>query len=146
MRVLADTGPLVAAANPRDEAHPLATELVTELGRELTVLEPVVVETDHLLRGRVGSPAARAFLRSLVSGEHEVAFLTPALLRRAAEFDSRYADLDLGVTDASIMAFAERHRVPILTFDFEHFRATRPTRGFWRLVIDEGRYEAEVGR
>ena len=38
------------------------------------------------------------------------------------------------------MAIAERHSLPILTFDFEHFRATGPERGFWRLVIDEARY------
>jgi hypothetical protein len=38
------------------------------------------------------------------------------------------------------MALAERHDLPILTFDFEHFRATRPRRGYWRLVVDEARY------
>ena len=144
MKVVADTGPLVAAANRRDEAHELAASLVTELGNDLVVLGPVVVETDHLLRGRIGAHAARAFLGALVAGEHETAFLTPVLLRRAVEFDDRYADLDLGLTDGAIMAFAERHAAPILTFDFEHFRATRPRRGFWRLVIDESRYEEAV--
>jgi predicted nucleic acid-binding protein len=140
VRVLADTGPLVAAANTRDEAHPLAASLVTQLGRDLVVLDPVVVETDHLLRARVDPDTARSFLRSLVIGEHTVAFLTPALLERATEIDARYADLDLGVADASIMAYAERHTVPILTFDFEDFRATRPDGGFWELVVDEARY------
>jgi len=140
LRVVADTGPLVAAANTRDEAHGLAAALVTELGRDLIVVDPVIVETDHLLRSRIGSYAARLFLEALVAGEHRVAFLTPVLLRRAAEFDARYADLDLGVADAAIMAYAERHHLPILTFDFEHFRATRPTHGYWRLVIDEARY------
>jgi hypothetical protein len=38
------------------------------------------------------------------------------------------------------MAIAERVGAPILTFDFEHFRATRPTHGFWELVVDEARY------
>lgn len=140
MRVLADTGPLVAAANARDEAHALAASLVTRLGRDLVVLEPVLVETDHLLRARVDPDAARSFLRSLVIGEHSVAYLTPALLRRAVEIDARYADLDLGVADASVMAYAERHGLPILTFDFEDFRATRPDGGYWRLVVDEARY------
>ena len=144
MRVVADTGPLVAAANERDEAHGLAAALVTELGSDLVVLGPVMVETDHLLRGRIGSHVARRFLEALVAGEHETAFLTPALLRRAVELDDRYADLDLGLTDAAVMAYAERHAVPILTFDFEHFRATRPRRGYWRLVVDEARYDEAV--
>lgn len=145
MKVLADTGPLVAAANSRDEAHDLAAALVTELGRDLVVLDPVIVETDHLLRSRVGAHAARLFLEALIEGEHRVAFLTPALLRRAVELDARYADLDLGVADTAIMAYAERHHLPILTFDFEHFRATQPSRGYWRLVVDEARYREGIG-
>ena len=140
MKVVADTGPLLAAANTRDEAHGLASALVTELGRDLIVLDPVVVEVDHLLRSRLGSEAARLFLRSLVEGEHRVAFVTAGILQGATEFDARFADLDLGFVDGTIMAYAERHRLPILTFDFEHFRATKPTRGYWRLVIDEARY------
>jgi predicted nucleic acid-binding protein len=140
VRILADTGPLLAAANARDEAHELAAALVTELGRRLVVLDPVIVEVDYLLRTRIGSRAARRFLESLIAGEHEVAFLSSVLLRRAAEFDSSYADLDLGVTDAALMAYAERHNLPLLTFDFAHFRATRPSRGHWRLIVDEARY------
>ncbi|MBI4472939.1 MAG: hypothetical protein HY646_09740 [Acidobacteria bacterium] len=66
------------------------------------------------------------------------------LLRRATEFDARYASLNLGFTDAAIMAYAERHGLPILTFDFEHIRATRPSRGYWSLVVDEGRYREGV--
>lgn len=146
MRVVADTGPIVAAANTRDEAHELAAALVTALGRDLVVPDPVIVETDHLLRSRVGTRSARLFLSALVDGEHQVGYLTPALLRRAAEIDERFADLDLGIADASVMAYAERHRLPILTFDFQHFRATRPHRGFWRLVVDEARYQEATGR
>jgi hypothetical protein len=38
------------------------------------------------------------------------------------------------------MALAEEHELSILTFDSEHFRATRPRRGHWRPVLDEQRY------
>lgn len=100
----------------------------------------MIVEVDQLLRSRVGSHAARLFLSALDAGEHDVAYLSPGLLSRAVEIDARFADLDLGLADAAVMAIAERHRMPILTFDFEHFRATRPVRGFWRLVVDETRY------
>lgn len=44
------------------------------------------------------------------------------------------------------MALAERHGLPILTFDFAHFRATKPARGHWRLVVDEARYAESTGR
>jgi predicted nucleic acid-binding protein len=145
LRVVADTGPLLAAANGRDQANGIAAALVAELGRELVVPDAVIVEVDHLLRTRVGAFAARAFLAALVAGEHRLEFLTPGLIRRAAEIDSQFADLGLGVADSAVMAIAERHSLPILTFDFEHFRATRPAKGSWRLVVDEQRYlEATV--
>jgi hypothetical protein len=145
VRVVCDTGPLIAAANRRDRAHALAAALVTELGRDLVVPEPVLVEVDQLLRARVGSRSARLFLAAIVDGEHTFSSLTPGLLRRAVEIDETYAALDLGLADASVMAVAERQRLPILTFDFEHFRATRPGRGFWRLVVDEARYAEATG-
>ena len=44
------------------------------------------------------------------------------------------------------MAAAERDRLPILTFDFGHFRATRPADGHWQLVIDEHRYYRHIRR
>lgn len=137
---------MVAAANQRDQAHALAAALVTELGPELLVLSPVVVEVDQLLRARVDQQAARLFLQAVSRGEHTVAFLTAGLFRRAVEIDARLADLRLGITDASVMAYAERHRLPILTFDFEDFRATSPEKGFWRLVVDESRYREATRR
>lgn len=141
LRVVADTGPLVAAANRRDHAHALAAALVTGLGRDLLVPEAVVVEVDQLLRSRVGAPTARLFRAALADGEHTVAFNTPALLKRAVAFDAQFADLGLGYADAAVMALAEREGLAVLTFDFQHFRAAPPSSGFWQLVIDEHRYE-----
>ncbi|MBI4305461.1 MAG: PIN domain-containing protein [Chloroflexi bacterium] len=141
MRVVADTGPLVAAANKNDDAHELAATLVNELGPNIIVLESVIAEVDYLLRARVSRTAARSFLESLAAGEHGIAFLSPGVFRRAVQIDADYADFDLGFTDASVMAYAERHGLPILTFDFPHFRATAPAHGFWRLVVDEARYQ-----
>jgi len=104
------------------------------------VPEPVVVEVDYLVRRRVSAQSARLFLEALGSGAHEVAFLSRKLLRRALEFDAAFADLELGYVDAAVMAVAERYKLPVLTFDFAHFRATRPRHGYWRLVIDERQY------
>lgn len=140
MKVLADTGPLVAATNERDKAHRLAAALVAELGRELVVLDPVLVEVDQLLGARVGRDAAAAFMLAMARGEHDMAFMTQGLLRRAVEIDRKYSDLDLGFVDATVMAYAERHDLPVLTFDFEDFRAAPPERGYWRLVVNEDRY------
>ena len=138
MKVVCDTGPLgrrrrSAVARPST----IAAALVTELGRGLVLLDVVLAEADYLLRSRVGVAGARQLLDAVVGGAHSPAFLSPGLLSRAAELDARHADLDLGLVDASIMAYAERHDLPILTFDFRDFRATTSKRGPWRLVLSE---------
>ena len=147
MRVVADTGPLLSAADRRDPAHGLSDVLVTALGADLLVLDVVAVEADHLLRARMGSTPARELLAALSAGEHTPVFLTPGLIRRATAIDAGFADLNLGLADAAVMAYAERHDLPVLTFDFEHFRATTPERGtHWRLVVDERRYRDSLTR
>ena len=113
---------------------------MARIGRELLVPDLVLVEVDQLLRARVSPTAARAFLEAMARGEHTVAFGSRRLLRREVEIDEGFADLGLGLVDAAVMALAEQQELPILTFDFEHFRATRPHHGYWRLVVDETRY------
>jgi len=140
MRVIADTGPLVAAANRRDRAHELAAAIVIAAGRDLVIPSVVLAEADYLLRSRVGIESARLFLRAVASAQHSVAYMTIELLRRATDIDAHYADLDLGLTDASVMAVAEREKAPVLTFDFEDFRAAPSDSGPWQLVVDESRY------
>lgn len=79
-------------------------------------------------------------------GGVEVAYLTPGLLRRAVELDHMYADLDLGFVDTCVMAIAERHELPIFTFDFADFRATESASGPWRLLLEEQAYRNAVGQ
>lgn len=106
----------------------------------------MLVEVDQLARSRVGEGPARAFLKGTTGGEREIAYLTAGLLRRATELDRRYADLGLGFVDACVMAIAERHELPILTFDFRDFRATESATGPWRLALDEQAYRAAIAR
>ena len=51
----------------------------------------------------------------------------------------------VGLVDASVMAYAGRHELPILTFDFEDFRAAPPEAGYWQLVVDESGYVEATG-
>lgn len=107
---------------------------------------PVLVEVDHLLRTRIGPHAARAFLSAVAAGDHSPVFLTPKLLARAVEIDAQFADLSLGLVDASVMAYAERHELPILSFDFRSFRAAAAHGQHWRLVVDEAGYRLATKR
>ena len=137
MKVLVDTAPVVAAIHSGDSAHELAKTAMKKLRRNAVLPSPVLVEADHLIRARSGPTAARLFLRAVARGHHEVAYMTANLLRRATELDDKYADLGLGFVDAAVMAIAERHELPIFTFDFRGFRATESADGPWRLAIDE---------
>lgn len=144
MKVLVDTTPIVAAIHSGDSAHEMAKAAMGTLRRNAVLPSPVLVEADHLIRARSGPAAARLFLRAVAHGHHEVAYMTANLLRRATELDDQYADLELGFVDASVMAIAERHELPIFTFDFTDFRATESASGPWRLAIDERIFEREI--
>jgi predicted nucleic acid-binding protein len=125
----------------------MAAAIVDDLRRELLVPDPVLVEADALIRSRAGLDAARALLSSVAAGDVSVAFLTPGVLRMAAAIDQRHADLNLGLVDATVMAVAERERLPILTFDFRHFRAAPRSDGAaWPLVIDEAAFARLTAR
>jgi uncharacterized protein len=85
-------------------------------------LVPAVVlgEVGHIAGRRYGSRAVDAFLADLESGalhldcgERDVG--------RARELMTRYADLDLGVTDAFVAACAERNGGRVLTLDRRQF-------------------------
>lgn len=145
VKVLVDTGPLVAAMDRREASHPFAAALIARLRRNAIVPTPVLVEVDHLLRGRAGSETARKFLKATAGGERDIAYLTPGLLRRAVALDNQYADLNLGFVDTCVMAIAERHELPILTFDFADFRATESANGPWPLLIGEDAFMNAIG-
>ncbi len=147
MAVVADSAPLIAAASRTDAFHLLARRLVAAAGRDLIVPDPVAVEVDWMLRDRVDTSTARRFLGSLVSGALQRMTLPPSLFAEATAIDGMYADLDLGLVDASVMAVAQALDATVLTFDFTHFRAAMPKRGRpWRLMIDEAEYERWRGR
>lgn len=145
-KILIDTAPLVSALDARDSAHGFAGPLLTGLRRQALIPTPVLAEVDYFVSKRVGGYAARTFLKEVAGGTHDVAYLTAGLLRRAVELDDRYADLNLGFADTCLMAIAERHELPILTFDFADFRATESASGPWRLVLDESGYRTVTNR
>src|SRR5258708_1183266 len=65
----------------------------------------VVAEVDYFLRNE--RPAMRALMRDLARGAFTYAPPTLALLERAIDIDRQYADLGLGLVDASVVALAE---------------------------------------
>jgi uncharacterized protein len=130
LTLVVDTGPLVALADPRE---PRREEILTILRAErasLVVPAPATAEADYLLGRRFDAAARRAFLADLAAGRFVVACLERADYVTVAELEARYADLDLGLVDCSLVVLARRSGTRrILTFDQRHLRAVAPLDG-----------------
>ncbi|MFT4165291.1 MAG: PIN domain-containing protein [Microlunatus sp.] len=127
--ILYDTGAIVAAANVTDQHHHACVTLLTGLRlarRRLLVPATVVAETGYLIR-KHSSRAEVAFVRSLSNGDFEPVELLSGDYARMAELMETYIDRPMGVTDASVIAIAERLGVTeIACTDRTDFRIVRP--------------------
>jgi predicted nucleic acid-binding protein len=98
---------------------------------------PVVLlaEIDYLLTTRLGVDAALDFVRSVESGAFALVGLSAEDLARSRELLAQYRDLGIGLADATVVATAERLRIPrLLSVDQRHFRAIQP-RGLDHFVL-----------
>jgi predicted nucleic acid-binding protein len=88
----------------------------------------VLAELDYFLRD--ARPAMQAFMADLGRGAFTYAPITLDQLRRAMEIDRRYADLRLGLVDATIVALAQDLGIRrVATRDVRHFAAVRLNNG-----------------
>jgi uncharacterized protein len=125
--LVVDAGPLVAAAARRDRNHERCVALLSQATRPLIVPALVVTEVAYFLTDRIGHEAELAFARSIRDGELSVEPVEPADWPRIAELLLEYADLPLGIVDASVVAACERLAVATLaTLDGRHFAVVRP--------------------
>ena len=80
-----------------------------------------------MIESRLGPQAEAAFVTSLATGELAVIELTAADWARCAALIDVYADLRVGLVDASIIAVAERLEVTtIATMNHRDFAVVRP--------------------
>ena len=88
----------------------------------------VLAEVDYFLRGE--RKAMTALIGDLRRGAFTYAAPTLSLLERAMAIDRQYADLRLGLVDASIVALADEVGVyRVATRDVRHFSAVKTRRG-----------------
>jgi hypothetical protein len=128
--LVVDAGPLVAAAATRDRNHERCVTLLSQAPRPLIVPALVVTEVAYVLGDRIGHSAEQAFARSLREGELLVEPVEPVDWARIAELLDAYADLPLGIGDASVVAACERLGITTLaTLDRRHFSVVRLRHG-----------------
>jgi predicted nucleic acid-binding protein len=122
-----DTGPLLAALDRADRDHVRCVRLIESTREDLVVPGLVLAELDHWCQERLGGRVWLAFLEDVLEGAYRVQPPTLGDLRRCRELQERYADLRLGVVDASVVALLERMREDtVATLDHRHFAVVRP--------------------
>ena len=87
----------------------------------------VLAELDYFCRRDLTPEAWLVFLDDLLAGSYTAVAPSPRDLGRCRELEAEYADLGLGIVDASVIALAERLDEPkVATLDHRHFGTVRP--------------------
>ncbi len=127
MALVLDTGPILALLDADDSAHSRCVALLDEVDEPLVVVAATLVEVDYWIRKRLQPEVWSIFVEDIVSGAYRLEHPSPHDLTRIAELEADYADLDLGMVDAAVIATCERlGERKVATLDQRHFRTVRP--------------------
>lgn len=138
-----DTGGLYALLDSSDSYHQAAHRALAECDSPLLLSPLILAETDYLVSKRLGRRAERAFLAEVTDKVYRLVGFDDEDMKSAADLVNTYADMDIGIADASVAVIAGRYRtVDLLSVD-QHFRALRPLWGaaFTLLPLDQLRRE-----
>ena len=124
--IVLDTGGLYAALDANESLHgPAVAALVAATPPRF--LSPfVLAELDYLLGQRAGHEAQVALLQEVTRGVYHLEPFSDEDVGQATRIMERYADLRIGLADASVVVLAGRHRtLDLLCTDERHFRALK---------------------
>jgi hypothetical protein len=122
--ILVDTSGLLAALDAGEGHHAAAAAALRYAAGPLLLSPFVLAELDYLIRRHVSATAAEALLRQVAAGALRLEVMGAGDVGAATRIMDRYANLDIGLTDASIVVLAQRYGVrDVLTLDERHFRA-----------------------
>jgi predicted nucleic acid-binding protein len=122
-----DTGPILALLDAGDPAHERSVMMVDEVREDLVLPVCVLVEVDYWAHKLLGQETWNVFVEDIAAGAYRLEPLALDDLQRAAELEREYADLDLGLVDASVIALCERlGETKVATLDRRDFSVVRP--------------------
>ena len=141
MALVLDASALYAQADADEPRHEAVAAILRDEREPLITSELAVAEADYLILDRLGLKVELAFLQDLA----ERSFISECLGRddiaRSRLLIQKYAKLEIGLADASLVLLAARHDTRrIVTFDERAFRTIRPLQGgrFTILPADAG--------
>lgn len=119
-----DAGAFIALDDREDAHHEAATACLNAIAlerRSVVTCSTAVVEAHRRLLHKVGAPRARLFLERIFSSEVRIVHPGPVQLANALALVHRYADADLTLADAIVMAISEEEGI-LSVFSFDgHF-------------------------
>lgn len=122
--IVLDTGVIYAYYARDDQHHMAVRQLLDAEAEACTLPASVIVEVDYLIGKRLGQHARLAFFEDVLAGVYTVENIPVSLYPRMRELDLKYAQLDLGFVDVSVIALAEHLNCKqIATLDHRHFAA-----------------------
>jgi predicted nucleic acid-binding protein len=137
VRLVADTGGIVAAMNSAEPDHELYR--ATLESASLAMVSPLVVAEVHYLLSSVGAhAAARDFLEDLAGGFYELASIVPEDFAVASGLIRRYEGRmerkrrkpgSLDLADALNIVIAERYATNMILATDQDYRVTTPLSG-----------------
>ena len=132
--IIVDTGGLISEVDCGSRLHEATKSLLDGLrasGERLAISPFILAEVDYLVSVRLGRPdRAAEILEDVARGAYTLELFSNADVARAIEVMRRYADLGVGLADASNVVLAERLDTnDILTTDERHFRVLRGSGG-----------------
>lgn len=128
--ILLDTSGLLAAIDAAEDRHVASATALREADPPLLLSPFVLSELDHFLTTRRGVAPEMALLSQVAAGAYQLEPFDRHDVARALAIVKKYADLGIGLADASIVVLADRHDVSdVLTLDERHFRTVRRAGG-----------------
>lgn len=118
--VVLDTSALVAFLDLGDRWNTEVTAALRPHAGSLIIPAAILAEISSFIERDLGQPALQVFIRDIVAGAYDLD-CGQQDWPRVLQLVERYADLHLGLADASVIACAERLNVDVVTLDFRHF-------------------------
>jgi len=137
--IVLDTGVLLAYFSASDPDHIPVRELLENPSLEFVTTPLVVAEFDYFVLERFGPHVEARTIEHLLESPISIAPFGHAELALCARLLARYRDLELGLTDASVMVAAESFGTTLVaTLDERDFRAVRMESGAAFEILPQG--------
>ena len=127
MALVLDTGPIVALLDAADPEHERCVAMVGNVGEDLVIPAPVLVEVDSWVLKLYGPAPWQTFVEDIAGGAYRLHDLDEQDVVRVAEIEAIYESLDLGFVDSAVIVTCERlDETKVATLDRRDFAAVRP--------------------